>query len=96
MESRPHVGLDSYDRLLPNQDTMPHGGFGNLIAPLQRAARKRDNTVFLDSAFVPWTDRWSFLASVRKIGRPEVQRIIEDAERAAEFSAYGVGRPRSH
>ena len=53
MERRPDVGLDSYDRLFPNQDTMPHGGFGNLIAlPLQRAARKQDNTVFLDSAFV--------------------------------------------
>lgn len=29
--------LTSYDRLFPNQDTMPKGGFGNLIAlPLQR------------------------------------------------------------
>jgi hypothetical protein len=48
MERRPDIGLDSYDRLFPNQDTMPHGGFGNLIAlPLQRTARKQDNTVFL-------------------------------------------------
>jgi hypothetical protein len=40
MEGHPDIGLDSYDRLFPNQDTMPHGGFGNLIAlPLQRAAR---------------------------------------------------------
>ena len=36
MEGRPDIGLDSYDRLFPNQDTMPQGGFGNLIAlPLQ-------------------------------------------------------------
>ena len=29
--------LESYDRLFPNQDTMPKGGFGNLIAlPLQK------------------------------------------------------------
>ena len=29
--------LASYDRLFPNQDTMPKGGFGNLIAlPLQK------------------------------------------------------------
>ncbi len=75
MERRPDIGLDSYDRLFPNQDTMPQGGFGNLIAlPLQRAARKQDNTVFLDSAFVPWADQWAFLASVRKIGRPQVER----------------------
>ncbi len=82
MERRPDIGLDSYDRLFPNQDTMPHGGFGNLIAlPLQRASRKQDNTVFLDSAFVPWIDQWAFLASVRKIARSQVEQIVEDAER---------------
>jgi hypothetical protein len=33
--------LESYDRLFPNQDTMPKGGFGNLIAlPLQKAPRE--------------------------------------------------------
>ena len=32
MERRPDIGLDSYDRLFPNQDTLPQGGFGNLIA----------------------------------------------------------------
>ena len=32
MEQRPDIGLDSYDRLFPNQDTLPKGGFGNLIA----------------------------------------------------------------
>jgi hypothetical protein len=41
MERRHQVGLDSYDRLFPNQDTMPKGGFGNLIAlPLQFAPRR--------------------------------------------------------
>lgn len=92
MERRPDVGLDSYDRLFPNQDTMPHGGFGNLIAlPLQMAARKQDNTVFLDSVFVPWTDQWAFLASVRKIGRSQVERIVEDAERRGRI--LGVRLP---
>jgi hypothetical protein len=82
MERRPDIGLDSYDRLFPNQDTMPHGGFGNLLAlPLQRAARKQDNTVFLDGTFVPWADQWAFLASVRKMGRPQIEEIVEDAER---------------
>jgi superfamily II DNA or RNA helicase/very-short-patch-repair endonuclease len=92
MERRPDVGLDSYDRLFPNQDTMPHGGFGNLIAlPLQRAARKQDNAVFLDRAFVPWTDQWAFLASVRKIGRSQVERIVENAERGGRI--LGVRLP---
>src|SRR5437867_4703076 len=50
MENRPEIGLDSYDRFFPNQDTLPRGGFGNLIAlPLQKLARQRANTVFLDA-----------------------------------------------
>ncbi len=54
MEGRPDVGLDSYDRLFPNQDTMPQGGFGNLIAlPLQKGPRKQDNSVFLDERLRP-------------------------------------------
>jgi superfamily II DNA or RNA helicase/very-short-patch-repair endonuclease len=92
MERRPDIGLDSYDRLFPNQDTMPQGGFGNLIAlPLQRAARKQDNTVFLDSAFVPWADQWAFLASVRKTAPPRVEEIVEDAERRGRI--LGVRLP---
>ncbi|MDO4546148.1 MAG: hypothetical protein Q4C25_08320 [Bacillota bacterium] len=36
MESRGDISFDSYDRFFPNQDRMPEGGFGNLIAlPLQ-------------------------------------------------------------
>jgi superfamily II DNA or RNA helicase/very-short-patch-repair endonuclease len=92
MERRPDVGLDSYDRLFPNQDTMPQGGFGNLIAlPLQRAARKQDNTVFLDDGFVPWPDQWAFLASLRKIGRRQIDQIVEEAERRGRI--LGVRLP---
>jgi superfamily II DNA or RNA helicase/very-short-patch-repair endonuclease len=92
MERRPDIGLDSYDRLFPNQDTMPQGGFGNLIAlPLQRAARKQDNTLFLDSDLVPWGDQWAFLSSVRKIGRSQVEQIVEDAERRGRI--LGVRLP---
>ena len=37
MEFRHQLGLVSYDRFFPNQDTMPKGGLGNLIAlPLQK------------------------------------------------------------
>ena len=53
--SRRHqLGMESYDRLFPNQDTMPRGGFGNLIAlPLQYEARNQGNTVFLDDSLEP-------------------------------------------
>ena len=67
MERRPDIGLDSYDRLFPNQDTMPQGGFGNLIAlPLQKRPREQGNSVFLDDDLVPYADQWAFLASVRQ------------------------------
>jgi len=81
MENRPEIGLDSYDRLFPNQDTLPKGGFGNLIAlPLQKQARQRGNTVFLDGQFKPHPDQWSFLASVRRISGTRVETLVRDAE----------------
>jgi hypothetical protein len=59
MERRPDVGLDSYDRFFPNQDTLPQGGFGNLIAlPLQKRPRDLGNSVFLDEQFAPHRDQW--------------------------------------
>ena len=81
MEHCPEIGLDSYDRFFPNQDTLPKGGFGNLIAlPLQKQARERGNTLFLNEQFSPHSDQWSFLASVRKIGRGRVETLVRDAE----------------
>lgn len=92
MEGRPDIGLDSYDRLIPNQDTMPQGGFGNLIAlPLQQKPRKQDNSVFLDDHFVPWPDQWAFLTSVRSIGRGQVEGIVQHAERRGRI--LGVRLP---
>jgi len=92
MEGRPDIGLDSYDRLFPNQDTMPHGGFGNLIAlPLQKGPRKQDNSVFLDDHLVPWVDQWAFLTSVRTIAREQVEGIVQEAERRGRI--LGVRLP---
>ena len=94
MEWRPDIGLDSYDRLFPNQDTMPHGGFGNLIAlPLQKGPRDQGNSVFLDDKLVPWADQWVFLASVRKIGRAQVEGIVQEAERPLHVTFQGELRP---
>ena len=83
MERRPDIGLDSYDRFFPNQDTLPQGGFGNLIAlPLQKRPRERGNSVFLDDDFKPHADQWAFLASVEKIGRARIEElVVRDAER---------------
>ena len=82
MDRRPDLGFDSYDRLFPSQDTLPQGGFGNLIAlPLQKASRDKGNSVFLDERLVPWTDQWAFLSGLRRIERLQAERIVQDAER---------------
>jgi len=92
MEERPDVGLDSYDRLFPNQDTLPQGGFGHLIAlPLQKGPRDRGHSVFLDERFVPWADQWAFLARIRKVGRSQVEHLVQEAERRGRI--LGVRLP---
>jgi superfamily II DNA or RNA helicase/very-short-patch-repair endonuclease len=81
MESRPDLGLRSYDRLFPNQDTLPKGGFGNLIAlPLQHGPRQHGHSVFINAAFEPYPDQWAYLASVPKIGSRVAEAIVRDAE----------------
>jgi superfamily II DNA or RNA helicase/very-short-patch-repair endonuclease len=81
MESRPDIGFDSYDRFFPNQDTLPAGGFGNLIAlPLQRQPRTRGNSIFVDAHGVPYSDQWNFLANIRKISRSAIEEMVGKAE----------------
>ena len=82
MERRHQLGLDSYDRFFPNQDTMPKGGFGNLIAlPLQHAPRQEGNSVLLNENFVPFDDQWAFLSGIARVAREKVESIVADAER---------------
>ena len=82
MEYRPEIGLDSYDRFFPSQDTMPKGGYGNLIAlPLQNKPREINNSVFIDNNFQPYLDQWKFLSSVRRMTRDEIESIIGEASR---------------
>lgn len=78
MEKRYEIGLDSYDRLFPNQDTLPKGGFGNLIAlPLQRKPRTNGNSVFVDESFTPYPDQWMYLSSVQTMTKKEVQDVVQ-------------------
>ena len=82
MERRPDIGLESYDRFFPNQDTLPQGGFGNLIAlPLQKQPRELNNSVFLDDSLLPHADQWAFLSSIQKIDRSTVEAIVSEAEK---------------
>jgi len=71
------LSLSSYDRLFPNQDTLPKGGFGNLIAlPLQKQLRERGYSIFVDEKFEPYPDQWAFLASIRPMPREELGNTI--------------------
>ena len=88
MERRPDIGLDSYDRFFPNQDTLPQGGFGNLIAlPLQKRRREFGNSVFLDARLTPLPDQWEFLSSIRRIKRSEVEDRVRIAEAKGQVIA---------
>jgi superfamily II DNA or RNA helicase len=82
MSRRHQLSMESYDRLFPSQDTMPRGGFGNLIAlPLQPGPRKGGNSVFLDENLRPHADdqQWAYLASVPRINPATVEKIAREA-----------------
>lgn len=72
------ISFSSYDRFFPNQDTMPKGGFGNLVAlPLQGKARKIGNSIFVDENLRPYDDQWKYLATVRKLDKNSVDKFIQ-------------------
>jgi hypothetical protein len=92
MENRPEIGFTSYDRFFPNQDTMPLGGFGNLIAlPLQRKAREVGNSVFVDNDLQPYDDQWAYLSSLPRLSADMVFKI---AGRGGTVGS-GLGRPHA-
>ena len=71
------LALGSYDRLFPNQDTMPKGGFGNLIAlPLQKKPREQGCSLFVDDTFQPYPDQWIFLASIQPMPPQDIEPVI--------------------
>jgi hypothetical protein len=83
MERRPEIGLDSYDRFFPNQDTMPQGGPGNLIAlPLQRKPREHGHSLFVDDDLVPYADQLAFLSSLQPMALDALTDLVEQAQRA--------------
>jgi superfamily II DNA or RNA helicase len=91
MERRHQLGLDSYDRFFPSQDTMPKGGFGNLIAlPLQNLPRRNGNSVFLNADLIPHADQWTFLSGIRRMQFADVEAIVCEAERSDKI--IGVRR----
>ncbi len=88
MESRPELGFDSYDRFFPNQDTMPSGGLGNLIAlPLQAKPRRNGNSVFLNEDFQPYPDQWDYLSKVKLMEKVQVESLAKLAVETGRVTA---------
>ena len=80
MSARPGLPFKSYDRLFPNQDTMPAGGLGNLIAlPLQFEPRQRGNSVFIDEDGNKVPSQWGLLAGIQRIDPAKLEIIVRRA-----------------
>ena len=78
MAHRHELSFSSYDRLFPSQDTVPKGGFGNLIAlPFQGQAQKDGNSLFVDDSFLPYPDQWAFLSSLPKITSEQLEECLK-------------------
>ena len=78
--------------VFPESDSMPAGGFGNLIAlPLQGLARSSGNSEFIDESCSPYLDQWTFLSAIGPIPRAKVEHLVEEA--SASGKILGVRIP---
>ena len=96
MEREGRMSFKSYDRFFPNQDYMPTGGFGNLVAlPLQGRVRKDGNSVFVNDDFIPFTDQWAYLQGMKKMTVSEVEMLVSryDREPLGELSKSSESAP---
>ena len=72
--------LTSYDRLFPNQDAMPKGGFGNLIAlPLQKRPRENGRSIFVNADLEPFHDQWTFLSTIKRMSAQDIDPTVLQA-----------------
>ena len=77
MNSDAHLSFKSYDRFFPNQDTLPEGGLGNLVAlPLQGMARRKGNSVFVDENFNAYADQWKMLSQINKLSELKLDSLL--------------------
>lgn len=76
--NRHTLSLESYDRFFPNQDYLPKGGFGNLIAlPLQKVSRESGNSIFIDESFCAYENQWAYLSLVKRYSVQEIKSIVD-------------------
>lgn len=91
MENHHQIGFDSFDRMFPNQDTMPKGGFGNLIAlPLQKKARESVHSEFVDQQLNGIDDQWLFPSKVERLSKHRINAIL--SELPADHGLMGLSQ----
>ena len=79
MKKNHSISFESFDRMFPNQDEMPKGGYGNLIAlPLQGNSVKQGHSVFVNDDFMPFDDQWAYLSSVQKLKEKDLNRAVKE------------------
>ena len=79
MEAEMTLNLTSYDRFFPNQDLLPSGGFGNLIAlPLQKKYRSKGTCVFIDDRFTEISNQWEYLSHVHCLKNNDVDVLLHE------------------
>ena len=93
MNRRHELKFKSYDRLFPSQDTLPKGGFGNLIAlPFQKSARKHQNSEFIDEKFYPYSDQWAYLSEIKKISENRIGSLIAELCQGHELGQLKIDK----
>jgi len=90
MARRPGICLESYDRLFPSQDTLPTGGFSNLIAfpraRLKRAIQKHgmppslQNTLIRFAAFQSLDFYRAQATRMSTYGKPRIISCADDLD----------------
>ena len=77
MEGNKNLKFDSFDRMFPNQDYLPQGGFGNLIAlPLRHDAYLKGNSSFINDLQQVIDHPIEYLASLPKLQEHQMDRIL--------------------
>lgn len=77
MNERHELSFTSYDRLFPNQDIIPKGGFGNLIAlPLQGQVARQGYSCFVDHEWQAYSDQCAYLSQLHRLSFDELERYL--------------------
>ena len=97
MNQRHELPFSSFGRMFPNQDEMPKGSYGNLIAlPLQGRAVREGKSVFVDENFVPYSDQWAYLSSVKKLSAQDLNSFIKKVWRYCEDRKFSFRENKCH